>query len=396
MNLKIYLPIGISLCIHIGVLFVFWLIELPLAPVKREISVVLVSLKEPEIKRNTVTQISDTESQGPQLDTIAKDNVAENVAEESVAATTTTSKALVTAATAAAAARDTVTTDGNAQQSEILESFDAKHETLSTDKDHESRPEDEVVAANDENLANDGSTEVKVLALATSLEGSVNASSKAIPNSTAINGSVDPWIASGELKPQNRARAEPVYDETTLVMPGIENMRGGLEDIDITEAKLGRPTLSSREIETPVTEVFTEAVIPVGSLQMPSPDDVLAQITSEISRGGVMAIARMSSSLGDSEIGWLGMVRKRKVLKRKAPVFPETLQAEGQEVDVGAKIAVSPAGHVTTVHITRSSGYAEVDNSVERALRGYLFEKSQNDDNDIGVVTFHFRLEKQE
>jgi len=51
---------------------------------------------------------------------------------------------------------------------------------------------------------------------------------------------------------------------------------------------------------------------------------------------------------------------------------------------------------VIRVEITRSSGYIEIDASVEAALRDYLFSRVDGRENAIGTVRFRFRLEKQD
>ena len=68
----------------------------------------------------------------------------------------------------------------------------------------------------------------------------------------------------------------------------------------------------------------------------------------------------------------------------------------GQEIEGEARITVAPSGAVIRVEITRSSGYIEIDASVEAALRDYLFSRVDGRENAIGTVRFRFRLEKQD
>ena len=84
------------------------------------------------------------------------------------------------------------------------------------------------------------------------------------------------------------------------------------------------------------------------------------------------------------------------MLASSAPQFPRILGAGGVEVECEARITVSPAGAVTQVEITRSSGYTEVDASVEAALREYLFSRVDGGEDAVGTVRFRFRLEKQD
>jgi TonB family protein len=61
-----------------------------------------------------------------------------------------------------------------------------------------------------------------------------------------------------------------------------------------------------------------------------------------------------------------------------------------------AHITVSPAGNVTGVEITKSSGYTEIDASVEAALREFLFSQVDGRNDAVGTVRCRFRLEKQD
>jgi len=82
---------------------------------------------------------------------------------------------------------------------------------------------------------------------------------------------------------------------------------------------------------------------------------------------------------GGTEWGWQGLPRK--LVRRRNPEFPALLSALGQ---------------VTRVEITRSSGYIEIDASVEAALRDYLFSRVDGRVDSTGTVKFRFRLEKQD
>ncbi len=97
-----------------------------------------------------------------------------------------------------------------------------------------------------------------------------------------------------------------------------------------------------------------------------------------------------------AEIGWEGAPRS--LLKRPPILFPKVLGEEGLEAECEATITVSPFGTVIYVEITRSSGYTEIDASVESALRGYLFTRDYGFDrkNAVGNVRIRFRLEKPE
>lgn len=97
---------------------------------------------------------------------------------------------------------------------------------------------------------------------------------------------------------------------------------------------------------------------------------------------------------GATEWGWQGLPRR--LIRRTSPEFPSILSAQGQEVEAEARITVAPSGIVTRVEITRSSGYIEIDASVEAALRYYLFSQVDGRADSTGTVKFRFRLEKQD
>jgi len=93
-------------------------------------------------------------------------------------------------------------------------------------------------------------------------------------------------------------------------------------------------------------------------------------------------------------IGWDGSARK--LVHWRDPEFPAELSAAGQEVECEARITVAASGGVTRVEITRSSGYIEIDASVEAALRDYLFSRINERKDTVGTIKFRFRLERQD
>jgi outer membrane biosynthesis protein TonB len=95
-----------------------------------------------------------------------------------------------------------------------------------------------------------------------------------------------------------------------------------------------------------------------------------------------------------AQIGWESA--SRSVVQRGTMHFPQILSARGQETDCEARITVTPLGMVSKVEIIRSSGYTEIDASVETALRGYVFTRDYGlgKKNAIGIVKFRFRLER--
>ncbi len=109
------------------------------------------------------------------------------------------------------------------------------------------------------------------------------------------------------------------------------------------------------------------------------------------------AAARSAEAAGSPsgiQVGWEGLPRK--LIRRRIPEFPAVLSAMGQEIEGEARISVAPSGIVTRVEITRSSGYIEIDASVEAALRDYLYSPVDGRIETVGTVHFRFRLEKQD
>jgi TonB family protein len=121
----------------------------------------------------------------------------------------------------------------------------------------------------------------------------------------------------------------------------------------------------------------------IGSMPQPSAQDVLGDLPS----------ARQPDSHG--QMGW-NEGTERRIIVRRDPQFPRTLAAAGVEVECSARITVSPAGAVTRVEITRSSGYTVIDAGVEAALREFLFSPAEGRNDAVGTITFRFRLEKRD
>ena len=127
-----------------------------------------------------------------------------------------------------------------------------------------------------------------------------------------------------------------------------------------------------------------------GVPSVPSARDVLADMPS--TDRSISPVA--GGSPNGTQVSWEGMARK--LIRKRNPEFPSILSADGQEVEGEAKISVAPSGMVTRVEITRSSGYIEIDASVEAALRDYLYSRVDGRIDTVGTVHFRFRLEKQD
>ena len=221
-----------------------------------------------------------------------------------------------------------------------------------------------------------------------------------------------PWLASLTfLAVLLAASTVIVFDRTELPLPAepVEVVLGGaspeqLQD-DSADSDGGRLSPSSAKLALPAPGGIVEArpgrpVVPadapprmqpvgnpaggaVESIPQPSAQDVLSDLPS----------ASSPEAHSDGQFGW-EQGRPRKVLSRKDPQFPPFLGAAGVEVECTARITVSPTGAVTRVEITRSSGYTEIDASVEAALREYLFSQVDGRKDEVGTVRFRFRLEK--
>ncbi|MGA2977674.1 MAG: TonB family protein [Spirochaetia bacterium] len=132
------------------------------------------------------------------------------------------------------------------------------------------------------------------------------------------------------------------------------------------------------------------------SIFQPAAQDVLADaaaVSLTSPKTASATVAEGAQSPG-TRIGWEGAPRR--LIRKRDPQFPDVLSATGQEIEGEARITVAPSGVVTRVDITRSSGYTEIDASVEAALRDYLFSRVDGQGDAVGTVRFRFRLEKQD
>ncbi|MGA2478995.1 MAG: TonB family protein [Spirochaetia bacterium] len=123
---------------------------------------------------------------------------------------------------------------------------------------------------------------------------------------------------------------------------------------------------------------------------MPAAADVLSDAHPD--RSGAAGSLAGNGLPEGTQFGWEGATRK--LVRKRNPVVPAILSTAGQEVECQARITVSPSGGVTHVEIVSSSGYIEIDASVEAALRDYLFSRVDGRKDEVGTVRFHFRLER--
>jgi len=188
-----------------------------------------------------------------------------------------------------------------------------------------------------------------------------------------------------------------------------EEVVGFLEGAASVTADVSLPPPASQAITIPIAsrgpdrrlDAHDAAVEkkPVAVRQAPSPADVLSDaqaLTATRASATPSAAARPADRTRrvEQELGWEG--KGRALLKQVDPQFPDRLAVAGVEADCEARIAVSPGGNVVRVEITRGSGYIEIDNNVEAALRQFLFSRSDSGSEAAGTVRFRFRLGKRE
>ncbi len=124
------------------------------------------------------------------------------------------------------------------------------------------------------------------------------------------------------------------------------------------------------------------------------PDEPFPEASSSRTAPAEAVIGEPGGAGTGPRFGWEG--EPRRIIRSPGVKFPRVLSASGQEVDCEARITVDPSGVVSHVEITRSSGYTEIDASVEAALRGYLFSRDYGFEakTAVGTVRFRFRLER--
>lgn len=129
-------------------------------------------------------------------------------------------------------------------------------------------------------------------------------------------------------------------------------------------------------------------------LSMASAEEVPSVLPGDQAVDNAAQDSSVSQPQPGERIGWEGSARK--LIRKRDPAFPTQLSAAGQEVECEARITVAASGVVTHVEITRSSGYIEIDASVEAALRDYLFSRASERKDTVGTIRFRFRLERQD
>jgi protein TonB len=84
--------------------------------------------------------------------------------------------------------------------------------------------------------------------------------------------------------------------------------------------------------------------------------------------------------------------------ERVKPVYPETLKAQGIEVDVPVMVKLDTTGKVVEVKILKPTPYPEIDESARQAALAQEWEPALRDGVPIPYTvsyTYKFRLEDQ-
>lgn len=93
-----------------------------------------------------------------------------------------------------------------------------------------------------------------------------------------------------------------------------------------------------------------------------------------------------------SLISLSGPLKNRKIIKKVSPKYPVSALREGEEGTCVLKFWVARDGRVKpNILILRSTGYPDLDRAAMDALRMWVFEPSNKDD-DWGILTVVFQL----
>jgi len=209
-------------------------------------------------------------------------------------------------------------------------------------------------------------------------------------------------VLPARARPEER-RIDLVFDQPAQRAPGSGYRQPSRDTARLTVDAV--PALSrslSESIRPPATPLEDRLVdvSSTGAGLFPSARDVLADIPVQSAQAASAAFTAAAADtavaplpVSGAQIGWEGTARK--LIRRRDPQFPRVLSRAGQEVECVAHITVSPGGTVTRVQIDQSSGYTEIDASIEAALRDYLFSRVEGQ-NAAATVSFRFRLEKRD
>jgi TonB family protein len=179
---------------------------------------------------------------------------------------------------------------------------------------------------------------------------------------------------------------------TSTHVPLPKDLMASPQPLPLPLAERPVPPAPAQPLPATMPRMEPRETLPAPDLH-PSPADLLSELSSAGS-GAPRGARASGTGIPTTSVIPAGSYGSRSPLSQPLPAFPESFRREGREAEVGARIWIDPTGAVVRVELTRSSGDTAVDNAVERALRGYLFAPADGVSIDVGVVTFHFRLEK--
>jgi protein TonB len=161
-------------------------------------------------------------------------------------------------------------------------------------------------------------------------------------------------------------------------------------------AALPSPPVSIRPLPSVSPLDDRPAMLPSDALPLPSAQEILADLQDSAPRldTDTPDAAPGAQVRGGAQIAWPGSPRK--IIRWRDPEFPSVLSATGQGAECEARITVAPSGTVIRVEMTKSSGYTEIDASVEAALRDNVFSRVSGTTNAVATVKYRFRPEKQD
>ncbi len=200
---------------------------------------------------------------------------------------------------------------------------------------------------------------------------------------------------SAERAPAPKASSSVLSSGLAIPEPGY--LRLVSEESRTSRAAKAGITADFREPAAIARNEKPRLVQPSDAFSFPSPAETLRGALAGSDREQVPSSSAAGAAEGgytqETALEWKG--KQRQMLRRLELGFPELLAEKGLEVDVEAAFAVAPSGQVTRVEITRSSGFASVDRSVEQAMYNTLFEASSGEEEDQGRISLHFRLERK-
>lgn len=152
------------------------------------------------------------------------------------------------------------------------------------------------------------------------------------------------------------------------------------EALSLTSSERPRPAAPAAASAIPAPSEALRGLQPAGT-QVPAPLPAEASIAAAAA-GGIEP---------STALEWEG--KERTLLRGPDIRFPDLLLDKGLEADVEASYVILSNGQVARVQITRSSGFASVDRTVQQALGNVLFAEAAGE--EAGRIHIRFRLERK-